>query len=123
MHECGAPGTGKVTLISMTLCLSLQCFFRGSTCPCVLALRLHCTTTDQSALVYHDTRFFVGAMVQDPEVFSQGRQMKRADLRLPAQTPALFLDCKDPVDLMVAFSGGPLPPSSTPAALVRCGFL
>lgn len=57
--------------------------------------------------------------VQDPEAFSHGQQMKRADLRLQAQMPALFLDCKDPVHLMVSLSGGPLQPAPTSTAPAR----
>ncbi len=53
--------------------------------------------------------------LQDPSVFSHSQQLRRSDLRLLAQTPALFLDCKDPVQLMLSLSGGPLPPV-TPAA-------
>ncbi|KAL0028975.1 hypothetical protein WJX77_009213 [Trebouxia sp. C0004] len=49
-------------------------------------------------------------LAQDPGVFSHSQQLRRSDLRLLAQTPALFLDCKDPVQLMVSLSGGPSPP-------------
>ena len=48
--------------------------------------------------------------LQDPSDFSHSQQFRRSDLRLLAQTPALFLDCKDPVQLMVSLSGGPSPP-------------
>ncbi len=48
--------------------------------------------------------------LQDPSIFSHSQQLKRSDLRLLAQMPALFLECKDPVQLMVSLSGGPSPP-------------
>ena len=65
----------------------------------------------------------LAAMLQDPDTFSQARRMSRADSRLPAQTPALFIDCKDPVRLMVSFSGGPLLSTPSPAPAVRYGVL
>ncbi len=52
----------------------------------------------------------VPSTLQDPSVFSHSQQLRRSDLRLLAQTPALFLECKDPVQLMVSLSGGPSPP-------------
>ncbi len=59
--------------------------------------------------------------LQDPSVFSHSQQLRRADLRLLAQTPALFLECKDPVQLMVSLSGGPsLPvPPAAPDTISR----
>lgn len=62
----------------------------------------------------------VAAMLQDPDIFGQAHQMKRADLRIPPHTSALFIDCKDPVHFLVSLSGGPLPSTPTPAYAVRC---
>ena len=78
---------------------------------------LHTTAflTTQCCSSVHSIRVGSG-IVQDPNMFSHNQQLKRADLRLLAQAPALFLDCKDPVQLMVALSGGPSPPPAAPAA-------
>lgn len=56
------------------------------------------------------------SILQDPRVFSHSQQLRRSDLRLRPQTPALFLECKDPVQLMVSLSGGPSPPAPPAAA-------
>ena len=47
-------------------------------------------------------------------MYSHSQQVKRPDLRLLAHSPALFLECKEPVQLLVSLSGGPS--ASLPAA-------
>ena len=65
----------------------------------------------------------VAAMLQDPDIFGQAHQMKRADLRIPPHMSALFIECKDPVHFLVCLSGGPLPSTPTPAYAVRWALL
>lgn len=45
--------------------------------------------------------------LQDPSQFAYSQQMKRADLRLLGNTPALFVTAKEPVDIMLCLAGGP----------------
>ena len=54
--------------------------------------------------------------LQDPTRFAYSQQMKRTDLRLLGNTPALFVTAKEPVDIMLCLAGGPdaEPPSHPP---------
>lgn len=61
----------------------------------------------------------LGLVTQDPSVYSHSQQVKRSDLRLLAHTSGLFLECKDPVQLLVSLSGGPTLPTASALASTR----